>query len=99
MALIVRPSSARNETPRPAANAGADVRTHRSSADPAGPRLRREYIKEFAHALTKANKEGVAHERVADRHLVKVRQPAEQHQVIEIEVVPRVEDRKSTRLN
>src|SRR5947207_11275304 len=91
VALIVRPSSARNETPLPAANTGDAMRRKRRTPvftrAPSGG----EHIKEFAHALAEADKKRVADERVADRHLVEVRQPPEHHEVVEIEIVPGVD--------
>src|SRR5712691_10498641 len=83
IALIVRPSSARNETPRPAANAGEAIRQTRKVLDS-------QDIKKFADALREADKQRVADERVADRHFIEMRQAAEQHEVVEIEVVTRV---------
>src|SRR5438132_733330 len=50
-----------------------------------------EDIEKFADALRQADKQRMAHERVADRHFIEIRQPAEQHEVVEIEIVPRVD--------
>jgi len=68
-ALIVRPSSARNETPRPAANAGDAIRQINRITVPGPLRAAlsdRKDIKKFADALRETDKQRVADERMAD---------------------------------
>src|SRR5712691_4688152 len=100
MALIVRPSSLRNATARPAADAGG-TRTARAANRPTpnfqlptpklcGESSKSEHIEVFADALGEADKQRVADERMSDRDLVQVRQAAENHEVVEIEIVSRV---------
>src|SRR6266850_1882435 len=52
--------------------------------------LQSEHVEVFADALGEADKQRVADQRVADRDFVEVRQPAEHHEVVEIEIVPGV---------
>src|SRR5437762_13913976 len=55
-----------------------------------GEALHRQHVKIFAHTLRQADEDRIADEGVADRDFVEMRQPAEQHEVVEIEVVPGV---------
>src|ERR1700716_1070715 len=52
---------------------------------------RGEHLEVFAHDGFQADEQGPRYERVSDRDLVQMRQVAKQHEVVEIEIVARVD--------
>src|SRR5688500_12817411 len=73
-------------------NKGRSYRIKGSEASP----LSRQHLQVLANAAIEADEERVAHEGMTDRDLFQVRQTAEEHQVVQVQVVSGI-DRKAQR--